>query len=72
MVKWDSNRMGFMSYVKIPKKCIVFFMNYYLPMAPHCLRSEKKVHFDFDFFPFYLIKCVIWQPPAMHPGDWPE
>ena len=25
MVKWDSNRMGFMSYVKIAKKCIVFF-----------------------------------------------
>ena len=38
----------------------------------HCLRSEKKFHFDFDFFHFYLIKSVIWQPPAMHPGDWPE
>ena len=45
----------------------------YLPIyIPQCLRSEKKFHFDFDFFHFYLIKSVIWQPPAMHPGDWPE
>ena len=40
--------------------------------SSHCLRSEKKFHFDFEFFTFYLIKCVIWQPPARHPGDWPE
>ena len=43
-----------------------------LTQGAHCLRSEKKFHFDFDFFHFYLIKSVIWQPPAMHPGDWPE
>ena len=60
MVKWDSNRMGFMSYVKIPKKCIVFFMNYYLPMAPHCLRSEKKVHFDFEWK--FWVK-TSWEDP---------
>ena len=38
----------------------------------HCLRSEKKFHFEFDFLHFYLIKSVIWQRPAMHPGYWPE
>ena len=42
------------------------------PADAHCLRSEKKVHFDFDFFHIYLIKNVIWVLPAIHPGDWPE
>ena len=40
-----------------------------LPPTAHCLRSEKKFHFDFDFFHFYLIESVIWVLPAMHPGD---
>ena len=53
-----------------PKGCPIPDTCY--PAKAHCLRSEKKFHFDFEFFTFYLIKCVIWQPPARHPGDWPE
>ena len=35
----------------------------------HCLKSEKKVHSDFDFFTFYLIKCVNWVLPGVDPGN---
>ena len=35
----------------------------------HCLRSEKKVHSDFDFFTFYLIKCVNLVLPGVDPGN---
>ena len=53
-------------------KISLFCHNKNFSPLSQCLRSEKKFHFDFDFFHFYLIKSVIWQPPAMHPGDWPE
>ena len=34
--------------------------------VPHCLRSEKKFHFEIIFFTFYLIKCVILVPPGLN------
>ena len=35
----------------------------------HCLRSEKKLHFKFFFFTFYLIKRVNWVLPGVDPGN---
>ena len=74
--RWNKKHLGPFFY-NITSQAVVGQIElhttlYYTTTYSHCLRSEKKFHFDFDFFHFYLIKSVIWQPPAMHPGDWPE
>ena len=48
------------------------FENWRADLCVTLSQIWKKVHSDFDFFTFYLIKCVILVLPAMHPGDWPE
>ena len=48
---------------------IIAIMYFCIPTYTHCLRSEKKVHSDFDFFTFYLIKCVNWVLPGLDPGN---
>ena len=47
-------------YYFIPLKKIL------LPTYHTVSDQKKKFHFEFNFFTFYFIKHVIWQPPGLN------
>ena len=55
-------------------KSIINSISYQLQKIEHLTLSQiwKKIPFWFWLFSLLPYKKFIWQPPAMHPGDWPE